>query len=272
MNGESLSTIRPVFVGRVLKDIVLKADVSKTTIAHIKHFLGGIFTFARQEGYFDGANPVTGIKFPKARGPQITHAYSLEEIYAMFEVLSGRARVAVAVAAWLGPGQSELRAMRWEDRKGKDFVFQRNVWRKHVKETKTHHRLAPVPIIPALRKVLDAYWIEQGRPSEGWLFPASKSKLPICPHNLYRREMQEALMLAGLEWHGWHAFRRGLATNLREMGVPDDEIQCILRHGDIQTTQRFYAKTVSPSVRKAMAKMDSKIRRDSRETAARHSA
>ena len=26
----------------------------------------------------------------------------------------------------------------------------------------------------------------------------------------------------GIAWHGWHAFRRGLATNLRAMGTPDD--------------------------------------------------
>lgn len=32
------------------------------------------------------------------------------------------------------------------------------------------------------------------------------------------------------EWHGWHAFRRGLATNLHALGVDDKTIQAILRH------------------------------------------
>jgi hypothetical protein len=27
------------------------------------------------------------------------------------------------------------------------------------------------------------------------------------------------------EWHGWHAFRRGLATNLHRLGVDDLTIQ-----------------------------------------------
>jgi len=31
-------------------------------------------------------------------------------------------------------------------------------------------------------------------------------------------------------WHGWHAFRRGLATNLHALGVDDKTIQAILRH------------------------------------------
>lgn len=31
------------------------------------------------------------------------------------------------------------------------------------------------------------------------------------------------------EWHGWHAFRRGLGTTLAELGVDDLTIQRILR-------------------------------------------
>jgi hypothetical protein len=29
----------------------------------------------------------------------------------------------------------------------------------------------------------------------------------------------------GMKWKGWHAYRRGLATNLHELGVPDKVIQ-----------------------------------------------
>jgi hypothetical protein len=29
------------------------------------------------------------------------------------------------------------------------------------------------------------------------------------------------------EWHGWHSFRRGLATNLKTLGVDDKYIQAI---------------------------------------------
>ena len=46
-------------------------------------------------------------------------------------------------------------------------------------------------------------------------------------------------------WHGWHAFRRGLATNLHRLGVNDKTIQAILRNSNIQTTQNIYIKTVS---------------------------
>jgi hypothetical protein len=41
-------------------------------------------------------------------------------------------------------------------------------------------------------------------------------------------------------WHGWHAFRRGLASNLNEMGVEDLTIQRILRHKNVETTRQAY--------------------------------
>ncbi len=43
-------------------------------------------------------------------------------------------------------------------------------------------------------------------------------------------------------WHGWHAFRRGIATTLYELGVPDKTIQDILRHANLKTTMGIYVK------------------------------
>ncbi len=48
-------------------------------------------------------------------------------------------------------------------------------------------------------------------------------------------------------WHGWHAFRRGLATNLHTLGVDDKTIQAILRHSNVGLTMNVYVKTVSES-------------------------
>jgi integrase len=62
-----------------------------------------------------------------------------------------------------------------------------------------------------------------------------------------------------VKWSGWHAYRRGLATNLHELGVPDIVIQAILRHEDIRTTQRSYIKTVPQVVTAAMKRLESQV-------------
>jgi len=54
------------------------------------------------------------------------------------------------------------------------------------------------------------------------------------------------------EWHGWHAFRRGLATNLHKLGVADKDIQAILRHSNLGLTMNVYVKSVNESQVNAM--------------------
>jgi integrase len=46
---------------------------------------------------------------------------------------------------------------------------------------------------------------------------------------------------------GWHAFRRGLATNLHTLGVDDKTIQAILRHSNVALTISVYIKSVTES-------------------------
>ena len=56
-------------------------------------------------------------------------------------------------------------------------------------------------------------------------------------------------------WHGWHACRRGLGSNLYHLGVPDLVIQKILRRADVSTTQEYYIKVKAPDARKALVKL-----------------
>jgi integrase len=79
--------------------------------------------------------------------------------------------------------------------------------------------------------------------------------------NLADRVIKPVLKVNGLNWKGWHAYRRGLATNPHELGVPDKVIQAILRHEDVSTTQRSYIKTVPQVVTEAMNQLEAKIAR-----------
>jgi integrase len=61
------------------------------------------------------------------------------------------------------------------------------------------------------------------------------------------------------KWQGWHAFRRGLATNLHAIGVDDLTIQRILRHSNVQVTQQSYIKTLPRQVTDAMDQLSAKV-------------
>ena len=57
------------------------------------------------------------------------------------------------------------------------------------------------------------------------------------------------------KWHGWHAARRGLGSNLFALGVPEEVIQQILRHTNVSMTSTYYIKTVPTQVTDAMEKL-----------------
>jgi integrase len=57
-------------------------------------------------------------------------------------------------------------------------------------------------------------------------------------------------------WHGWHAARRGLGSNLYRLGVPSKVIQRILRHSKVATTEQFYILTEDQDVRDAMVSFE----------------
>jgi integrase len=60
-------------------------------------------------------------------------------------------------------------------------------------------------------------------------------------------------------WHGWHAARRGLGTNLYRLGIPDKVIQAILRHSNVNVTLGYYIKPQSADVIAAMGKFEAEI-------------
>jgi integrase len=78
---------------------------------------------------------------------------------------------------------------------------------------------------------------------------------------MVRETIIPALRGKTVSWHGWHAFRRGLATNLHQLGVSDIVIQAILRHSDVSVTRESYIKRdgVDPQSLAAMESLQALI-------------
>ena len=66
------------------------------------------------------------------------------------------------------------------------------------------------------------------------------------------------------QWRGWHAFRRGLATNLHALGIDDLTIQRILRHSNVLITQKCYIKTRDAQVTEAMEQLSVEVAKTAR--------
>lgn len=240
---------------RLLKRIAEESDLSRASLKHVKSVLSAIFKHAKRTGAINGVNPVQDVSIPKARESEDTYAYSLEQIGRMLKLLSDPAATVIATAAFTGLRKGELRGLRWENYKGDEVQVTHSVWNSHVSDPKTRSSKAPVPVIARLQKFLERYRASVGNPQSGWMFAGIQGG-PLHLDNLVRRDIQPILERAEIEWHGWHAFRRGLATNLQSLGVSIKTAQAILRHSDYAVTANYYVKSVDEDVIEAMGRVE----------------
>jgi len=239
-----------------LSSIARQEDLCRSTLGHIKHFLSGVFRYARRQGVLDSPNPMREVEIPRARPAGETHAYTLEEEVRMLAILPEPAATIVAVAAFTGARKGEIRGFLWQGYDGYAIEVKQSVWRDQVGEPKREKSKGAIPVIAQLKLFLDQHRASSGNPSEGFIFRNLWGN-PLNLDLLASEVIRPALEAEKIPWYGWHAFRRGLATNLHRLGVSDKVIQQILRHANVTTTINIYVKMATRDAEEAMKRLES---------------
>jgi integrase len=188
----------------------------------------------------------------------------------MLAVVPEPAYTLLLTAAFTGLRKSELRGLTWASFDGKELSVNRSVWNSTINEPKTKRSRAPIPVVKQLADALEKHKLRIGKLAQPNLpiFQAGNGK-PLNLDNLVRRVIIPALSPCVTcrkqedghkpeghvyqrdeslpTWHGWHSFRRGIATNLNALGVDAKTIQAILRHSIVGLTMNIYVKSVGES-------------------------
>jgi integrase len=261
MGDTRLRDFRTVHGQRLLRDIT---TVGHTSLLRIKSFLSGVFKHAKREGFLDGESPMRDVSAPgrstKYRGP----AYTMSDIENHLTAVAKNklAFVVIMTAAFTGMRQSEIRGLRWADYNGTTLDVKRSVWRTSVDQPKTESSEASVPVISLLQKALNDHRTRVNGRDDQYIFAGERRGTPLNLANLARRVIVPALadysneIQQHVEWKGWHAYRRGLATNLQTCGVPAKVTQAILRHSSIELTMNIYTDVPDADSRAALAKIE----------------
>lgn len=267
--------------------------LSRETLKHLKSWLSGLFRTAKAQGYYETKqNPVRDTFTPVTtnKGGE-TYAYSLDTVKAMLAAVhDSEANTIVATAALTGLRRSEIGAMRWEHWTPGQYDVSGSIYRGKLLDPKTVASGAAIPVIPYLAKIWALHRERMGSPKKGWMFPSEKETTPVSLDNVAARKIKPVLNCCAVcgkskdeckeekaqkvegraehdycrdpklpAWRGWHAFRRGLATNLHDLGVDDKTIQAILRHSDVRVTQDSYIKTLPEQTVNAMDRIESSL-------------
>lgn len=246
---------------QLMAELADKTGMRRSSLTKVKNVLSAMFVYAKRSGRLDGINPMQGVSIPRtARESEDTHAYSLEEITRMLMVLPPRDAALVGLAGFAGLRRGEIRGLWWESYDGKTVQVRQSMWQDFLTEPKTAKAKAAVPVIARLKKLLDCYHDLCGNPAAGPMFVGIKKGKALHIDNVGNLEIAPRLKKLGIEWHGWHALRRGLSSNLYRLGVPDKTIQAILRHANVATTQKHYIKTTPEDTLAAMKRLETAVK------------
>ena len=250
----SLRDLRTVDVANLLRDLHRDHRLSRKSLGHVKGLVSSIYSHAVNAGVVDGANPVKLARIPKtAKGSEGTFAYSPQEIMIMLHALSGPARTAVALMFFCGLRPGEARAARWENYDRTSLRIESSLWEKHLTAPKTADSIATVPVCDALAEILEPIRQESGFILAG---PSGKpldlhnAAVRICVPTLSRcttcgKQRHEANGHAyspAMEWRGWYACRRGLATVAASLDSAM-AAKSLMRHKNMGTTLAHYIKS-----------------------------
>ncbi len=147
---------------------------------------------------------------------------------------------------------------KWDDIADGEINVKRGVWHGKASKTKTAAREDSLPLLPVVQETLEAHKARNGY--HDWVFHGETGE-PLRMDNLNARVIRPTLKKAGVQWRGWHAFRRGLASNLRDLGADPKMAQSILRHANQRTTLDFYVKVRPEQGTEAMNKLETAFKR-----------
>jgi integrase len=220
-----------------LEYVALELRRADTTVHRCATLLGSIFGRACDLDLIEH-NPVRDFKVPSAGLPKKKgEAFTAAEAEGILRILTGRARVAVALAWYGGLRPEEIEGLQWPDYDGDHLHIRRAVWNGRVVTTKTEDSAVSIPVMEPLREILDA-WRPQTEKFGPWIV-ISDFATPARLANIARREVKPILEKTKMAWKGWYGFRRGTATVLSEdLNASEDQVRSVLRHAANSPTAR----------------------------------
>ena len=192
-------------------------------------FLSSVFAHAIGGGVLEGTNPCYGALIPKkAKASSPTVAYSCDEVIKMLSVLSGNAKVAVALGFFAALRPGEMKGFETGKTSMVEIsTFDAPCGARARTFPKTAKSVGSVPVASELKDILD----QHRRESSGDYVLSSargacinnKGKLvgERCHlENLSARVIQPALQKEGINWKGFYCLRRGAATTVTSLDTP----------------------------------------------------
>ncbi len=270
-----LRNVRTPDINKLFKALIATdGDEVRATSAYrnIRNFLSGAFRSAVGDGLAD-FNPVRDAMVVSGNDSD-THAYTLKELRQLMNVIkledpkSGDTwkhtmRAAFMVAMFTGLRLEEVKGLKWSDydkKNGLLHIHRTVVNHKIVEDTKTDASKAPVPVVKTVARELEAHLKRNS--GGGFIFhKVSGVDKPIIFETIVLNHVHPTCQAAGIQFHGFHAMRRGLNTIMKDMGIDYSLRADIMRHKPRNVTDKYYGRASVKQMRVVLEKVEAAYNR-----------
>jgi integrase len=221
------------------------ADYSPSTVNCILRTLRRALRLAEEWGQLDHASKITLLQGERQRERVLTDDEAARYLAAAPPLWRDVATILLGTA--MRPG--EVYALRWENI---SLNGERGLIR--VVEGKTRAARRMLPMVPAVVGVFQRRHEEQGRPTEGWVFPAGTKSGHIVQGS-GKKPHRRALKISEVTPFEPYCLRHTALTRLAESGCDVFTLARIAGHSSIAIIQR-YCHPQSDSVERAFAKRE----------------
>jgi integrase len=231
------------------------AELSFSTVAHLRWDLKAIFDLAQAEGIVE-KNPAALLFIPRAAKKPKRDVMTLDQVRECFKALAQRERIIAKFAILAGMRPGEILALTWGDISDHADIRQR-VYRGVIDTPKTTQSARKAALPDGLRAELAKWKAAAGEVTDAmYVFP-SENATPLQIENLWRRRFGPALKKAGLGWVNFQVMRRTSSTLLNKLGggkmVADQ-----LGH-TLDVNQNVYTQSPVAERRKIVNRLEKKL-------------
>ncbi len=216
--------------------------MSKKSKQHMKATLHVLFESIIRRGGMDLQRNPMGLLRVKGR-PTATRKQvilTVDQYHRLLAILPARVGMMAQLGMCLGLRASEILGLRWEeiDLVNGSLRINRSVVGKHQDETKTIASNDDLPLHESLVAALKE-WRKAEPVVEGWVFGSPVTGRPFHRDSMLRWHLEPAGRKIGVYGLGWHAFRHTYRHMMRELNLPLEVQQRLMRHSDIRTTSGY---------------------------------
>ena len=229
-----------------------ESGLSRQTVKNIWSSLSSVLRSAVDWGYID-VNPAHGVRLPARQPKAAVFLPTPEQVAGILSRLPEPSFTLMLLLVGTGLRVGEAIGLCWEDidLNRKDLTVRRDVWHGKVNSPKYAASERVIPLGPVLANHLkkncnrDATWVFEG-----------KSRAPLDPRNLAKRQLHPVLDRLGIPRFSWHRLRKLHSTFLGDMSVSPRIMQAQLGHADAALTLNVYTQIVPESQRRAIENLE----------------